>query len=460
MKTMLHVACVAAVALLPAKGMVYAQVPLSTEFTYQGELKQAGVPVDGLADFEFSLWDAGNGGNQVGPNAWVREVDVVDGLFTVQIDFGSDVFDGEARWLQITVTYPSGSGTPTTLSPRQPLTAMPYALQARGLFVTSDLMVGIGTTSPASMLDVESTENVHGIRATVPYIAVRAHRASTTGTWPAIHGECDSESTDGSAVRGVMTSTTPGSGSAAVRGINNGTGGAGIGVYGSHAGSGWGVHGTCPDGRGVYGYSANAYGGYFTGAENTGSVAALAVQSGTQVMRLDGNEIDSNGALYLNNNSTNDVYIANGGGNVIVPVLQITGADVAEKFPVSEEVKPGMVVAIDRDHPGQLCLARGAYNRCVAGVVSGANGLSAGAVLGNMPGQESSPAVALGGRVWVLCDATGQPIEPGDLLTTSDAPGHAMKVSDYTRAQGAIIGKAMTSLDSGRGLVLVLVGLH
>jgi len=448
------------VTLLTVQSTVYAQEPLSTAFTYQGELKQAGTPVNGLADFEFKLWDAANGGNQNGWTVQVREVDVVDGLFTVQIDFGSSVFDGEARWLEIGVAYPSGGGVYTTLTPRQLLTAMPYALQTRGLFVTDDLKVGIGTTSPASMLEIESTADVHGIRSTVPWIAIMGHRASTTGTWPAIHGECDSEATNGSAVRGIMTSTTPGSGSAAVRGVNNGTGGAGMGVYGSQAGSGWGVHGTCPDGRGVYGQSDNAYGGYFTGAENNGTVAALAVQSGMQVMRLDGNEIDSNGALYLNNNSTNDVYIANGGGNVIVPVLQITGADVAEKFPVSEEVKPGMVAAIDRDHPGQLCLARGAYNRCVAGVVSGANGLSAGAVLGNMPGQEKSPAIALGGRVWVYCDATGQPIEPGDLLTTSDTPGHAMKVTDHGKAQGAIIGKAMTSLDSGRGLVLVLVGLQ
>jgi hypothetical protein len=171
------------------------------------------------------------------------------------------------------------------------------------------------------------------------------------------------------------------------------------------------------------------------------------------------------------------VLIANGGGNVGIgttspaakldvagtaraEVVEITGADVAEKFPVSEDVRPGMVVAIDPGNPGQLCLARGVHNRCVAGVVSGANGLSAGAVLGNLPGQENSPPVALSGRVWVYCDATDQPIAPGDLLTTSDTPGHAMKVTDHSAAQGAILGKAMTSLEEGRGLVLVLVSLQ
>ena len=52
------------------------------------------------------------------------------------------------------------------------------------------------------------------------------------------------------------------------------------------------------------------------------------------------------------------------------------------------------------------------------------------------------------------------PIEPGDLLTASDTPGHAMKVTDYTKAHGAILGKAMSSLESGKGLVLVLVSLQ
>jgi hypothetical protein len=68
--------------------------------------------------------------------------------------------------------------------------------------------------------------------------------------------------------------------------------------------------------------------------------------------------------------------------------------------------------------------------------------------------------VALVGRVYVWADASYGSIEPGDLLTTSDTPGHAMKVTDYERAKGAIIGKAMSSLEEGRGLVLVLVTLQ
>jgi hypothetical protein len=142
-------------------------------------------------------------------------------------------------------------------------------------------------------------------------------------------------------------------------------------------------------------------------------------------------------------------------------VIQITGADVAEKFPVSEEVKPGMVVTIDKENPGQLCLSRGAYNRCVAGVVSGAKGLPAGAILGNLPGNEDAVPIALSGRVWVYCDTTEKAIAPGDMLTTSSKAGHAMAVTDYTKAHGAVLGKAMTSLEKGRtGLVLTLINLQ
>jgi hypothetical protein len=84
---------------------------------------------------------------------------------------------------------------------------------------------------------------------------------------------------------------------------------------------------------------------------------------------------------------------------------------------------------------------------------------------GMLMGQKGSEAdganpVALTGRVYCWADASRGAIEPGDLLTTSDSPGYAMKVADYPKAQGAILGKAMSSLASGKGLVLVLVSLQ
>ncbi|MDX2201011.1 MAG: hypothetical protein SF069_18805 [Phycisphaerae bacterium] len=148
-------------------------------------------------------------------------------------------------------------------------------------------------------------------------------------------------------------------------------------------------------------------------------------------------------------------------GTTRVKVLEITGADLAEKFPTTESAVPGTVMAIDAENAGKLCVARGAYNRRVAGVVSGANDFAVGAVLGNLPGNENAPPIALSGRVYVLCDAASGAIEPGDLLTTSATAGHAMKAVDREQSHGAVIGKAMTSLASGqRGLVLTLVNLQ
>jgi len=154
-------------------------------------------------------------------------------------------------------------------------------------------------------------------------------------------------------------------------------------------------------------------------------------------------------------------------GTCRVDVLVIDGgADFSENFDVNtpataEQVEPGMVVCIDPANPGHLVVSQKAYDRTVAGIVSGAGGVKTGMVMG----QEGSVAngkhpVALTGRVYVMADASAGPIEPGDMLTSSALPGHAMKVSDFERAHGAVIGKAMTPLHEGKGLVLVLVTLQ
>ncbi len=179
-------------------------------------------------------------------------------------------------------------------------------------------------------------------------------------------------------------------------------------------------------------------------------------------------QFPSGGIIDLKNNSgQNTVRLigdtGGGFGRVITSVLEITGgADLSEPFDVSDEaIEPGMVVVIDPANAGRLKLAGEAYDRKVAGVVSGAGGVNPGLVMR----QENSLAagahnVALTGRVYCRADASNGPIEPGDLLTTSATPGHAMKVTDHTRAQGAVLGKAMTPLHEGRGLVLVLVSLQ
>jgi hypothetical protein len=154
--------------------------------------------------------------------------------------------------------------------------------------------------------------------------------------------------------------------------------------------------------------------------------------------------------------------MANGG--LQTSMLQILGGgDLAEPFDISEAdlIRPGLVVAIDPDRPGQLRMADKAYDRTVAGIISGANGINPGLTM-KQAGSVTDGAhpVALTGRVYCWADASYGPIKPGDLLTTSDTPGHAMKVTDHAKAQGAIIGKAMTELKQGKGLVLVLVTLQ
>jgi hypothetical protein len=139
----------------------------------------------------------------------------------------------------------------------------------------------------------------------------------------------------------------------------------------------------------------------------------------------------------------------------------VGGADIAEPFAMSQkDILPGSVVVIDPKEPGHLKLSTDAYDKKVAGVVSGAGGIEPGLSMIQADKLEAGKNVALTGRVYVQADASSGAIEPGDLLTTAGIPGCAMKALDHARAQGAILGKAMTSLEKGRGLVLVLVTLQ
>jgi hypothetical protein len=155
----------------------------------------------------------------------------------------------------------------------------------------------------------------------------------------------------------------------------------------------------------------------------------------------------------------------NGEGRITTQVLQITGgSDLSEQFDINaanHTLEAGMVVSIDPENPGQLRLSTQAYDPTVAGIVSGAGGIQPGMLMGQAGTKaDGKHPVALTGRVYCHVDASYGPIRPGDLITTSDTPGHGMKVSDHDIARGAIIGKAMTRLDSGRGLVLVLISLQ
>ncbi len=136
------------------------------------------------------------------------------------------------------------------------------------------------------------------------------------------------------------------------------------------------------------------------------------------------------------------------------------GADIVERFNATKEVEPGTVMVIDPTSPGELMPSAGSYDTKVAGVVSGAGGVNPGLCLSQDGALDGETLVAMNGRVYVKATAANGAIQPGDLLTSSDLVGHCMKATDRTKSHGTVIGKAMSALESGEGLVLVLVNLQ
>ncbi|MBK8271271.1 MAG: hypothetical protein IPK83_24315 [Planctomycetes bacterium] len=139
-----------------------AQTPLSSEFTYQGSLKASGLPALTTADFQFTLFDAVTGGAQDTPMLSKNNVALVDGTFTLALDFGGAPFSGNARWLQVAVRSPAGAGAFTTLAPRQPITAAPnatYSSNTRGIVVDDSGNVGVGL-SPNNVARLKVDGNV------------------------------------------------------------------------------------------------------------------------------------------------------------------------------------------------------------------------------------------------------------------------------------------------------------
>ena len=140
--------------------------------------------------------------------------------------------------------------------------------------------------------------------------------------------------------------------------------------------------------------------------------------------------------------------------------ILLSNADCAEEFDVSgtEEVEPGTVMVIDQED--KVRESTRAYDKTVAGVISGAGDFRPGIVLDKKQSRNNRMPVAVMGKVYCKADTQNGPIEVGDLLTTSSTPGHAMKANDPLKAFGAVIGKALRPLKKGKGLVPILVALQ
>ncbi len=141
-------------------------------------------------------------------------------------------------------------------------------------------------------------------------------------------------------------------------------------------------------------------------------------------------------------------------------ISDIIFSDCAEDFEISEteKIEPGSVMVINQD--GVLQQSYQAYDKRVAGVISGAGNLRPGIILGKHQSQNNRMPVALVGKVYCKVDAQYSPIEVGDLLTTSPTPGHAMKADDPLNSFGSVIGKALRPLPAGKGFIPILIALQ
>lgn len=201
-------------------------------------------------------------------------------------------------------------------------------------------------------------------------------------------------------------------------------------------------------------------------------------ESGFRTLQLQASETSSTGSQINLYKADGSLGISLDGdflglGRVITQEIEVTGGDLAEFFKVNpgnahnNQLRPGVLLSIDESNPGDMIMTTEAYDRKIAGIISGANGVKPGLLMGGSLAEEEERAIvqanqfpiALAGKVYVYANTENGTIKAGDMLTSSSIPGYAMKVTDYERAQGAIIGKAMTSLESGSGFVLVLVTL-
>ena len=212
--------------------------PLGTAFTYQGRLIDSNNAADGLYDFQFKLYDANIAGNKLGVDVNKPEADVIDGYFTVELDFGSSVFDGNAVWLQIGVRQGNFSdpNAYNILSPRQLVTPTPYAIKAKTFTVPAD--VSGSTSASNAVIKATNTGNGYGLYG---YSPSNYGVYGYSGTVPGVYGY---------------------SGSAE-------------GVYGVNGA--WGNYGYLGgNSYGVYGYGYTGPGGYFA----SGGTYGLIVENG------------------------------------------------------------------------------------------------------------------------------------------------------------------------------------
>ncbi|WP_148305735.1 hypothetical protein [Streptomyces collinus] len=229
---------------------------------------------------------------------------------------------------------------------------------------------------------------------------------------------------------------------------------SGGGVLGEATGPG--VAGVSKTWHGIYGETTSTTGG--AAVHGLSKSSAPGIYGKGDVAGLFEGKVNVHGALDVSLFIQTPAINAKDGsftGDVTAHAFHHSGADYAETFGSENDAEPGTVLVVHDD--GLLARCSTEYDTRVTGVVSGAGGLSPGSVMHSPTNAEHQATVALAGQVYVKADASYGAISVGDLLTTSPTEGFAMRVEDPCRAVGAIIGKALSSMSSGTGLVRMLV---
>lgn len=237
-----------------------------------------------------------------------------------------------------------------------------------------------------------------------------------------------------------------------VHGISKSPGG--VGVVGENVG-GDGVVGKGR--RGVVGQSDTFQGVYGHSRTNAGVVGESEQFSGVYAV----SHHPTNAGLYATNDRGGPAAFFEGDVVVTGDIRMLNGAaDFAEDFDISGigKVEPGTVMVLG--DKGALFPSRQAFDKRVAGVVSGAGDYKPAIVLDKRESSANRQPIALMGKVFCKVDAQFGAIEVGDLLTSSPTPGHAMKTTDPLKAFGAVIGKALRPFEGGQGLIPILIALQ
>ena len=140
----------ALLSLLPFCATWLEAASLGTAFTYQGRLSSSTGPAAGWFDLRFALFDAGSAGSQTGPALTNSAVGVTNGLFAATLDFGTTVFDGTARWLEIGVRT-NGNGAFTTLTPRLAVGVLATELRTARVCEPTSFAVRAHSTQPSTI---------------------------------------------------------------------------------------------------------------------------------------------------------------------------------------------------------------------------------------------------------------------------------------------------------------------